>query len=303
MPIEGIRSRTSPLDWSMYVTPEAASLAPPRKVPAPQGISEAFKKDSVEASNKDAWEQLFPQLAGALMPHPSAAHHLDTRPLLEAPQFDVKKLPAVQAELASLMPKVLEEDPSASLHQKDQNQAEIVLILLFLTCMKTQREHEETNISLTNATLQQRQEVNTRLRKEIIEELGKLNSKKGFSNILKWVGYVFWGGLATAGVASLALTAVTAGTTLPLTLTVAAALINAGLAVGSGGTQIFKGILDYQNNKTVGKLEEQRFERHLNGNKMHEGINQMKQSANVVAENWKDARELYYNLYRTSLLR
>ncbi len=273
-------------------------------------VPKEYAKDSIKRA-EDTWAFLAPEVAGAFLPQPGTAlAPASSRPKLEAPLFDVKKLNGVDPEIGQLVEKIEKSNDSGTPKQQapiDKNLAEIALLQCYISCMKTHRIQNETNAELTFGTIQKEQEANQQIKKDYFNTLDELIKQNEKSSVLSWVSWILYGALAVVGLASLALTltasVVTGGAALPLALTVTMALVNGVLAIASGGTTIFKGVLDYNNKKTLGTLEEKKFERTLNTQGIKTGMEEMRQSMEVISEVWKELIKVVNNWTQASLER
>lgn len=275
-------------------------------------IPDEYSKDTIkQAKNaEDSWSNIYPGVAGIFMPqqHQTSIDPTTSRPKLETPSFSSKKLSGVEEEVGQLFAKIDESGKSENSKQEkshDKNLGEIALMQMFIQCMKTQRDQNEVNAELTMDTIQKNQAANKEIKTEYFNKLDEhiANNKK--SKILKWVNWILYGALAVVGLASLALTitasVATGGAALPLALTVTMGLVNGILSIGSGSASIFKGVLDYNNKKILGALEEKKWERLFNTKKIKTGMDEMRQSMGVISDNWKELIKVVNNWLQASL--
>lgn len=273
-------------------------------------IPKEYAKDTIKQS-EDAWAFLAPEFAiAAPLNQNGIFNSSSSRPKLEAPSFDSKKLKGVDAEVEQLVTKVEQSDEAATQKKDaplDQNLAEIALLQSYIACMKTQRIQNETNAELTFDTVQKNQDANALIKKDYFNTLDEIIKQNEKSGILSWVNWILYGALAVVGLASLALTltasVVTGGAALPLGLTVTMALVNGVLSIASGTTTIFRGVLDYNNKQARGTLEEKQFERTLNTQRIKTGMEEMQQSMDVISEVWKELMKVVNNWREASLER
>jgi hypothetical protein len=258
----------------------------------------------------DTWAFMYPEVAGTFLPqqHQTSIDPMTSRPKIEVPNFDSKKLKGVDTEVEQLVAKIGKSDDAANSKQEkpiDKNLAEIALLQTFIQCMKLQKSQNEQNAEITFDIVQKKQDANSVIKKEYFNALDDHIAQNSKSELLSWVSWILYGALAVVGLASLALTitasVVTGGAALPLALTVTMALVNGILAVASGSTSIFKGVLDYNNKKTLGVLEEKKYERILNTQKMKAGMDEMRQSMEVISEVWKELIKVVNNWTKASL--
>ena len=285
-------------------------LDPPTEVG--RKIPDEYNKDTIkQAKNaEDTWGYIYPEVAGMFMPqqHQSSIDPTTSRPKLDTPTMDSKKFSGIEEEVGQLLPKVEEGDQSQNSKQDkalDKHLGEIALMQMFIQCMKTQRDQNEVNAELTLDTIQKNQSANKKIKEEYFNKMDEHIENNKKSKILKWVNWILYGALAVVGLASLALTitasVATGGAALPLALTVTMGLVNGVLSMGSGTASIFKGVLDYNNKKIVGVLEEKKWERLLNTRKIKSGMDEMRQSMEVISDNWKELIKVVNNWLQASL--
>lgn len=289
MPVDAIGPRQAPLPIYDPWSPIDPIREVRREEPATNKDSLKKVKDSA-----NAWAFISPEIAGNLALHPFQETHAN-RPKLENPQFDLQKQ-KFPNDFEHLIPKV-DSSENSSQEAKEQLLNEAVLFALYISCMQAQIGFRETETLLANEIVQQRQQQNQAVMEEYFKLKDDIISRSKTSETLGWVNWALWGGLAVAGAASIAATVMTAGAALPTVLVVA----NAALGVSSGATQITKGVVDYQNNNAVGSLKEKEFERYLNTEKIQNGVEEMKKSAEVIAQCWDQAIEVAQNQYAASI--
>jgi len=292
MPIERIDTKRSSQHiyeaWSKIIQPI-------EQIPVKKDTPE-LTRDTIKEVNQAAetWAYIYPEFAGGAI----AAQQKP--PKLESPNLDQSKLSVVENEINHLIPKTNKIDSSSTLEQ-EQNLAEVILLKMLLTCLKTQRDHAETNAKLTLDTVEKKQAANRIEKEAYLSKQQDLIEQKKKSTILSWLSWALWGALAIVGIVSLALTiAATGGASIPGAIAIAFGLANAALAIGSGSTTITKGVVDYNNKKKIGIMEEIKFKRHLNSQKIREGMQEMKETMDVISENWKEAVKVVNHCYRAS---
>jgi hypothetical protein len=288
-----------------------SSMIPPGEVK--RQIPAEYNKDTIKkaANDEESWANIYPGFAGMFFPqHNQILDPTVSRPKLESPSLNTKKLGGVEQDVGRLLANVSELDKAGNSKQEkplDKNLAEVALLQLFIQCMKMQRDQNETAAELTFDSTQRNQEANKKIKEEYFNKLDQLIAQKKQSEILKWVNWILYGALTTVGVASLALTltasVVTAGAAIPLAVKVTMGLIKAAVAVSAGTASIYKGVLDYKNNEIVGTLEEKKWERVFNTRKIKSGMEEMRQSMEVISENWKELITVVNNWLQASLNR
>lgn len=303
----------NPIDaHSVSRSPGALHTPSPSPEPNTARPSDALARDTLQQAKnaKDSWAYIYPEVAGLFMPqqHQSSIDITTSRPKLEAPLVDAKKFKGIQDEIDRLVTGVSKtepEDPKNHTRSQDKNLAEIALLLCYIQVMKTQRTQNETNMGLTFDLIQKRQDANAAIKKEYFNQMDELIAKNKTSEALKWVNGALYAALAVAGIGSIALTltlsVVTGGAALPLFISITMALINGTLGIASGSSTIAKGVLDYQNKQTVGILEEKKHERTLTTQKIKTGMDEMKESMEVVSEVWKELVKVVNNWHKASL--
>ncbi|NGX43591.1 MAG: hypothetical protein K940chlam7_01889 [Chlamydiae bacterium] len=269
----------------------------PEKVRQP-----AFDKDTQETAQTLAFllEECFEDYA---VQQSKNTH----RPKLEAPQVDLQALSAAHEEIGQLISKVAKKETSENA-KEDLNLSDILLFTMYKDCVTTQQEYRNEDTKLTFDTMQRRQEANKKIKEEYFNQKDDLIKRAKTSKILGWVSWLFTGVMIAAGIASIALTIATAGAALPAALaTIGAALptvlaaVGSTAAVASGTVTITKGILDHQNKKTTGALEEIKLERHMNSQKISTAMTEMNQSYEAVLDLWKQMSQILNNWYAASL--
>jgi hypothetical protein len=271
---------------------ETSGIAP-QNTAAKVGLP--FSKDTLQVAQdaKKAWGFISPEIAASMVGtgvDSSKSHHR-----LEPPQFNTAKLTAVNEEIGVLIPKI-EDKESSSESSQSTDINDTLLLLLYIACMKSQQSNREEGTKLSLNNIQMRQETNKMLMGEYFKANDEKLSRSQTNEVLSWVSWGLWGALAVAGAASIALTIATGGAAAPTVLVVA----NAALALGSGSVTITQGVLNYQNDKSTGEMKGIEAERYVNSQKIREEIDQMKQSAQVIAESWEALIEVLSNQYYAS---
>ncbi len=275
--IDGNRA-FAPLTW------DPSEIQPPAKLLP-------FRKDSLSITqdSKEAWAFIAPGLTSY------TPESLLTRPKLESPQLDIRKLPAIYEEFEKhLIPKA---SSSSEAETQDRNQSEIDLFKLLIACMKTQVENRQDHTALKFEHVQSLQAANKLKMKEYFDVKDELISRSNTNEVLGWVNYALWGGLAVAGVASIALTIATAGAALPTVLIV----INAALAVGSGSMTITQGILSYNNDQSKAQLQEIETQRYINSEKIQESTMEFGKDHDAIVKLYKMLLDVSTNCHAASI--
>lgn len=244
-----------------------------------------YKFDSIKQSEdaKDAWDKIFPGIAPAMFPQLNQA-----RPVLEAPQLEVSKLSAVDTELRNVIPLI---EKKGATENQNPDLTEIQLLYLFLACSKMQREQNQTDVELTHDIVIRKQQANKIVTQEFFLKQDELIDKNKKSKWVRWINWIFGGALAVAGAGSIAMTVASGGAALPVALVV----LNATLAIGTGTSKIFQGILKQKSDELRGEIELKKFERNSNNEKIRSGMEEMNKSAENVAESWKLVSEVIRN--------
>jgi len=272
--------------WNPALTGETETITVKKSSPYPN--------DSLQETHqaKQAWGFISPEIASMMLGpkyfvESPTAHHK-----LEAPQVNAAGLAKAGYEIQQhLMPKVAEKEDV-----DDTNLRENALLLFYIACMEAHRSNREEGGLLTSDTVQLRQETNKQIMKDYFDKLDETIGRSKVNEILDWVNWAVWGGLAAAGVASIAATVVTGGAALPTVLLVA----NAALGIGSGSVSITQGVLNYQNALANGEMIEMETERYVNSTKIREGMDEMKQSMEEVARTWTQLSEVLENLRKAA---
>ncbi len=272
--------------WNPALTGETETITVKKSSPYPN--------DSLQETHKakQAWGFISPEIASIMLgpkyfvESPTAHHKLD------APQINAAGLAKAAYEIEQhLMPKVAEKEDA-----DDTTLKENALLLFYIDCMKAHRSNREEGSTLTFDTVQKRQETNKQIMKDYFDKLDETIGRNKANDVLDWVSWAIWGGLAAAGVASIAATVVSGGAALPTVLLVA----NAALGIGSGSVSITQGVLNYQNSLDKGEMVEMETKRYLNSTKIREGMDEMKQSMEEIARSWTQLSEVLENLRKAA---
>lgn len=262
----------SPLQWEPE---EYQDFKPVPKKTLP------FQRDSllIKDDSSNAWTFIAPEYS------PSA---LDLRPKLEAPQINASQITATAEELENkLIPKTSKNDEA----QSDKNKAEIAFLFLYMACVQAQEESKKEHSMTKFLHVQSLQTANKVHMENYFNLKDEIISRSNTNEVLGWVNYAVWGGLAIAGVASVALTIFTGGAALPTVLIVA----NAALAVASGTLTITQGILEHNNDIARGDMKVIETERYLNTDKIKEGVKEFNQDYKAISDYYKEFKTLLMN--------
>lgn len=285
---------------SPWSPPEENTSTVTKKVPKEYAESSIKKANNPE----DAWAYMYPSVAGTFLPqqHQASLDIRTSRPKLETPLVDPKQLRGMDQPMGQLVGHVSKSEQGHNDKQQkpyDKNLAEIALLQCYIQLMKAHNASQETDAEITMSIAQKHQDANQKIRQEYFSKLDEVIAKNKQNGILKWINWVLYGALAFVGLGSLVLTltasVVTGGAALPLFLTTAIGLLKATLAIASGSTTIFSGVLKYQTNKIIGVLEEIKFDRTMNNEKIKLAMDEMRQSMEVIGEIWKHLHEVTDN--------
>ncbi len=272
--VEKIESRQANPIWGLPSQIEQVSRKPITQLP--------FSFDTIQSDSRKTADPIGEGNAGC-----NCLHHQ-----LELPQFNPGQYESVMNDLQKAMPIVFKKNNAEQSGQEAQIN-EVLLFLLYIACMKTRQESSEQNSLLSMESAQNRQKANQELQKQFFQTLDDKISRSKTESALSWVGWGLWGAIACAGVASIALTIMSGGAALPTVLVVA----NSALSVGQGSVTITQNVLNYQNNKATGEMVEIESKRYLNTEKLHQDIETMKESMQIITDIWKQLIEALNNRY------
>lgn len=303
-------SAINPNDYSQPILDSWSEMDLPTEVS--RKVPDEYSKDTIEQAKiaDDTWSLI----AGMYLQQQLQVSHDSKapRPKLPSPSFNSNNLniSEVKAEVGKLLAQVEDAENAENNKQEkplDKNLQEIALLQSFIQFMKIQRQHSKADAELTLHSIEKRLEANKNIKTEYFNKLDEHIADNKKSEILKWINWILYGALALVGLGSLALTitasVVTGGLAISLGISITIALVNGVLSIGSGATSLLKGWLDYNNKKLLGVLEEKKWERIMNNSKVDQAKEEMRQSMEVVADNWKELIDVINNWFQASIIK
>lgn len=234
-----------------------------------------------------------PQIAGSI-------ENRGGRPRLPDPEFDLKSLPTLVSNVNEHLVHMVKDIQEAVNNNKELNDAEISLLFLLITCLKTQKSQMEDGSVFVFESIRKNQEAIRELGKQYFSQMDDIIERSKTSETLSWVSWILTGALIVGGIASIVLTwGMAVGPVVAACLTAG----NAIAAIGSGGLNIGRGVYDYQTNLKRGEMKELEFMRTQKDQKISIGMEEMKHSVEVVSTLMQEMVEVLQNQYQASIMK